>query len=233
MSARAWRSASKRASTSRVSIPGLMSLEGDTPDQRLALLGEVDQAHAAFAQGREDGVGTELRPRRQRDACLTRETLGLEGRRRRLEKRLRLRLLRQQRFHLAPQRGVVRAGLRQKGRPRLRLALECRLADARNLGPAVTRHGVTPAADPLLMLPVRGILPSAAPPESGQWVSWTGSTTAGWAPVAAPGAQTPFTWPPAPRPPEWPPAGRRCRSRGCALGAWPLRRSQVTSNGTP
>ena len=47
--ARACRSASKRAMTWRLSMPGLMHLEGDLAPDRLALLGHEDDAHAAFA----------------------------------------------------------------------------------------------------------------------------------------------------------------------------------------
>ena len=47
--ARAWRSASKRASTCLVSMPGLDHLERDHAFDRFHLLGHPDHAEAAFA----------------------------------------------------------------------------------------------------------------------------------------------------------------------------------------
>jgi len=48
MSASAWRSASKRATTSFVSMPSFDNLEGDAAAHRLFLLGHVDGAATAF-----------------------------------------------------------------------------------------------------------------------------------------------------------------------------------------
>ena len=47
--ARACRSASKRAITWRLSMPGLDELQRDLASDRLGLLGHVDHAHAALA----------------------------------------------------------------------------------------------------------------------------------------------------------------------------------------
>ena len=58
--ARAWRSASKRARTSRVSMPSLMTLSATRRRDRLALLGEVDDAHAALAEDVEDVIGADV-----------------------------------------------------------------------------------------------------------------------------------------------------------------------------
>ena len=50
ISASACRSASKRATTSRVSMPSLISLSATRAADGLRLLGLVDDAHAAFAE---------------------------------------------------------------------------------------------------------------------------------------------------------------------------------------
>ena len=62
ISASACRSASKRAITCRVSIPGLMTFSATVPLDRLGLLGHVDDAHAALADLLEQLVGAD-------DAC--------------------------------------------------------------------------------------------------------------------------------------------------------------------
>ncbi len=62
--ARACRSASKRAITWRVSMPGLMIFSATVALNRLGLLGHEDDAHAAFADlfkqlvGADDRAGT-------------------------------------------------------------------------------------------------------------------------------------------------------------------------------
>ena len=57
--ASACRSASKRAITCRVSMPGLMIFERDRPLDRLGLLGHEDDAHAAFADLLQELVGAD------------------------------------------------------------------------------------------------------------------------------------------------------------------------------
>ena len=63
ISARAWRSASKRAMTSSVSMPGLMTLRATLAADGLVLLGHEDDAHAAFADFFQELVGTDARSR--------------------------------------------------------------------------------------------------------------------------------------------------------------------------
>ena len=60
MSASACRSDSKRAMTSLVSIPHLMSLSATRAADRMPLLGLVDDAHAALADLAEEPVGADL-----------------------------------------------------------------------------------------------------------------------------------------------------------------------------
>ena len=59
--ARACRSASKRARTCRLSMPGLMTFRATLPPQRVLLLGHVDQAHAPFADLLHQLVGADRR----------------------------------------------------------------------------------------------------------------------------------------------------------------------------
>ena len=59
--ARACRSASKRAMTCRVSMPGLMIFRATLRRDRLRLLGHVDHAHAPFADLLEQLVRADLR----------------------------------------------------------------------------------------------------------------------------------------------------------------------------
>ena len=59
--ASACRSASKRAMTCRLSMPGLMILRATVRCDRLGLLGHIDHAHAAFADLLEQLVGADLR----------------------------------------------------------------------------------------------------------------------------------------------------------------------------
>ena len=68
MRARAWRSASKRAMTCRLSMPGLMILRATLRRTRLLLLGHEDDAHAAFADLLQEFVRADHRagPLRQR-----------------------------------------------------------------------------------------------------------------------------------------------------------------------
>ena len=60
--ASAWRSASKRAITWRVSIPSLMILQGDLAPDGLLLLGHVDAAEAALADELQELVGAHVPP---------------------------------------------------------------------------------------------------------------------------------------------------------------------------
>ena len=63
MSARACRSASKRATTCRVSMPGLMTFRATRRRTGCSLLGHEDQAHAAFADLLQQLVGADHRAR--------------------------------------------------------------------------------------------------------------------------------------------------------------------------
>ena len=67
ISASAWRSASKRAMTSRVSMPGLDHLERDLPADGLLLLRQPDLAHAAFADEAQQAIRSNVRRRRRAD----------------------------------------------------------------------------------------------------------------------------------------------------------------------
>ena len=63
ISASACRSASKRARTCRLSMPGLDELQRDLAAHRLGLLGHVDRAHAPFADRLEQLVRADHRAR--------------------------------------------------------------------------------------------------------------------------------------------------------------------------
>ena len=69
--ARACRSASKRAMTWWLSMPGLMILRRDLAADRLLLLGHVDDAHAAFADLLEQLVRADDRAGALRDRRFT------------------------------------------------------------------------------------------------------------------------------------------------------------------
>src|SRR5689334_4263860 len=61
ISAKAWRSDSKRAMTWRVSMPSLMSLTAHGAPDRVALLRAVHRAHPAFTDQLLDVVAPDLR----------------------------------------------------------------------------------------------------------------------------------------------------------------------------
>ena len=75
ISDRACRSASKRAITCRVSIPGLMILRATLRRTGSLLLGHVDDAHAAFADLLQQLVRADLRAGALQPRCIDRATL--------------------------------------------------------------------------------------------------------------------------------------------------------------
>ncbi len=82
ISASACRSASKRAITCRVSMPGLMTLSATLRRTGCDLLGHVDDAHAPFADLLQQLVGADLRAGTFGDALGRRR---VEARRRDIE----------------------------------------------------------------------------------------------------------------------------------------------------
>ena len=137
ISASAWRSASNRAITCFVSIPGLMILSATLRRTGLHLLGHVDHAHAAFADRFEqlvradDRAGTFV-PRRLLDR-------GARISRGRFEELLDLRIGGQQLLNLASELSIIAASLVKVPRTLLgRLDGECRPEDG--LGFLIRSH---------------------------------------------------------------------------------------------
>ena len=116
ISASAWRSASKRAMTSFVSMPELDDLERDAAAHRLLLLGHVDDAAAALADllqqlvGADSGAGGIVRRRRL-------DIPGDVRNRRRLQKVADLLVGVKERFHPPEEFGVAAARLLQIALP--------------------------------------------------------------------------------------------------------------------
>ena len=139
--ARAWRSASKRAMTCLVSMPGLMIFRATLRRTGCDLLGDVDDAHAPLADLLHQLVGADDRARALREA----RRFDRERRRRRggLEEAARLGIEGEEPLDAAPQLGIA-AGLVQVGRAGLRpLDLEGRQEDLFDIRSRLV-HRITP-----------------------------------------------------------------------------------------
>ena len=112
--ARAWRSASKRATTCLVSIPGLMTFRATLRRTGCDLLGDVDDAHAAFADLLPQLVGADDVTRALGEARrFDRDRRWRHGE---LEEAARLGIAGEESLDAPPQLGIA-ASLIQEGRP--------------------------------------------------------------------------------------------------------------------
>jgi hypothetical protein len=106
--------------------------------RQLCILRAIDLAHAAFADQIDDAIGADHRAGREirRDA----ERRSSHVHQRAIDQSWRARL-REQRFDLTSQLGVVTTHAGKVRASRSRLLLHRRLIDARDLLPAFRRHG--------------------------------------------------------------------------------------------